>query len=429
MRLLIFLLIAAAFSACTNNSEKATHFNNKLDVASIVADKNLTPSQKADRLAATAEQLLSMQGFVYAAEIADQALMMDPANLKAGFLKALIAPIIVHKGIMVRLKPLAEKTPEGAAKHATSIADIKKNWPNSTFKDFVLDGQPDIKDEADFQAYLDESTLAWSNLRKFAKANKNKELTIRVTDGMMQGMNERYGQACEVRQVSPMNYDWKCPEITSLYEVKLNLADFEMVQHFAAMMEVYFSYLGSYDLSGAIDFAIRNEGVELPASYVFNELLKNPKFGLLRTENAFKRTQELGLDYISAARWVLANQNILCKAGESSVKNRYGFLFPDGICAQADAETYNGLRKAEGILRGALVEITVSGLEKPNYLTMVQPAKFLENPMKDFRQLMPIRFNKCDEITRVADDSFFGVFPSNDFNYILEYQEICAGVR
>ena len=170
IRTVICSALLLSLTACTGSKKSNV---TTIDAASIVASTNLTKEQKADKLAKAAEQLLTAQGFSYANDVADLALEVDSANLRAQFVKALLGPIMVQKGIYKRVKPLADLDQSASEQYAQVVAKFDVQVPNSTVKEFMFDGQEDIKNEADIQNYIDAFANSFKVIREFAKANKN----------------------------------------------------------------------------------------------------------------------------------------------------------------------------------------------------------------------------------------------------------------
>jgi len=406
-----------SLAACTDGNKKSEV--STINAASIVSNASLTKEQKADKLAKAAEQLLTAQGFAFADEVADLSLQADSTNLRAQFVKVILGPIMVQKGIYKRVKPLADLDQNASDQYAKEIAIFDNQVPNSTVKEFLFDGQEDIKNESDIQNYFDALSDSFKAIREFSKSNKNSELKVMTSDAFYQNMLSRHADSCDVRRVGYYEYETNCPDVREMLEVSLNRADFEALQHMAAGLELYFSMINSYNLSGSIDKAISSKGQEEDSRKILEDLLKNKDFATIRVGNGFQKLKSMGLDYIAAARWVMQMQNKLCPLGESNPKNRIGMLLNNGICtnkANAVEESVN-LSKVLDVLNGKILEnvefdreesweynsITNTWVDtsKPGYFTNVKPMAIFDSPVTDLRSLAPTSYDKCGQVTAI----------------------------
>ncbi len=422
------LIICAQLMGCSREDQKPV-LHNSINVAGILGDKSLSPSSQGEQLARAAEQLLTMQGFVYANSTADLALAADPNNVRAKFVKAILAPIMAQQGLYARLEPLASLDPKSRNEYDRGLADAEVNFPNSTLKSFFYEGSPDIKTEADVQAYLDSITEGFAELRKFARQNKGQTLTVMASDSLGQMLSQRWTEACALNEISPWNYQFVCPSPVHMFEVSLERGDFEVMQHAAAGYELYFSLINSYDLTGAIQVALdhRNDPMTASAQDLLAELLRHEKFGSLRPSNGLKHIKEMGIDAVAGMRWVLANRDTLCPLGKSDVRNRIGALVNRGICIdqQSAIESSRALVQADRILGGKTLPVSFVSSNGATYSTEILPLAALEAPLANLRSLTPLTWNKCNQVAQVADLTLAGIFPKSDVNYVMKWTETC----
>ncbi len=427
----MFKLVALAFLclsalACSGTDFEIPKNSNSVDAAGIMADKNLSPPEKAEQLAKAAEQLVTVQGFAYASNIADLALQQDPSNLRAKFIRAVLAPIMVGKGILARVEPLAGRDPKLQEEYDKILADLETKAPNSTYKSFLMDGQPDIRSENDIQNYYNSISQAFGVLRQFAKENKDSHLTVMTSDTFFEIMKRRLEDACEIVETAPWKYEYKCPSPVKMLEVDFSRADFEGVQQIAAGFELYYAFYNSYDLSGAIQVAIDQKGREnVPAQETIDALLKDPKFATLRDGNAFKKIKEMGVDAVVGMRWVLSNQDSLCPRGTSNPRNRLGSLFNFGICVSNPTDAAQTVRKVASALAGRDIPVEFQNKYAQKYATVLNPASLMNSPIADLRSLTPLKFNKCNLLEGVGDPSVGGLLPKGDANTALVHLNTC----
>ncbi len=427
--------LLSALVSCNQDSNKQD--TRIIDVAKIASDSATTNVQKAEKLAKASEQLLSLQGFVYADEVADLSLQADSANVRAQLVKAILAPIMIHKGIYKRVKPLADLDVKSSEEYARSLAKFEKETPNSTIKEFLLVGDGDIKDEADVQNYLDSMSDSFKAIREFAKKNKNAELTFMAGDSLYAAMLNRYKHACQVRQAGSLQYETNCPDVKNIMEINFNRADFEAIQQMAAGYELYFALVNSYNLTGAINKAVSSEGKQEDTRNVIENLIKNKDFATLRAGNGFQKVKSMGLDAVAAVRWIMKNQETLCPMGNTQPHNRVGMLLNGGLCmmkSYADKDNKN-LALASDILDGKVLENIELGHHETytfnkitlafdktvwkGYVTSVKPIAIFENPLTDLRNILPQTYDKCGNVTSVKDSSLGGVLVKSDLNIYL----------
>jgi hypothetical protein len=419
--------LALTFVGGCTKPEQNTGFRT-INAASIVASQNLSPTDKAEHLAKAAEQLLTVQGFVFASDVADLALAQDPGNFRAHFVKAVLAPILPQKGILTRIAPLASKDAGLQEDYDKFMAGIETKNPNSSIKTFLLDGAADIKTEADVQAYIDSLADGFETLRLFAKNNKDQAITILASDSFYGVMQKRWEDACTVVETDPWEYRYNCPSRVNLMEVSFNRADFEGVQQMAAGSELYIQLYNSYDLSGAMKVGLdhKDDGLKPSPQKLIGDLLKDPKFATLRPTNGFKKIKEMGVDAISGLHWIMNNQNSLCSFGEPNPRNRLGALINQGICIQNSApDLAIGVRKATAALAGAPIQTLFKGKYGPDYATVIKPAALMDAPITDLRVLSPVAFDPCNHVIGVADGTLGGFFPNSDANKVIPLFNTC----
>lgn len=90
--------------------------------------------------------------------------------------------------------------------------------PDSTFKKYLTDGQPDIQTEADLQNQMDLIAEALEKSRLFLKKNKASEITVKANLSLIPDLNSRYASSCEIKESESLEYELICPpsEIRSL---------------------------------------------------------------------------------------------------------------------------------------------------------------------------------------------------------------------
>ncbi|MFL5784284.1 MAG: hypothetical protein ACJ76H_06745 [Bacteriovoracaceae bacterium] len=411
-------------TACNENIQKTSLDQNKKQVnTEKILASDLPSSQKAEQLALAAEQLLTPSGFIYADMILDQALKLDPANKRAGIYKAFLAAPMSAKGILARIKPLADKD----LQTKKQLEDLIAKLPAGNYKNFLLDGKGDISNEQGVQAFADSVVNGLGKLREFAKANKNLEITLNVNDYLTKPeMYEYHASYCSTYPDSQGNYTTECnnDDFVSRNQApsqfSMNRGDFEAVQHIAAGYQIYGSLLNSYSLSGAINVGKNASENPKPTSQIWKELVRDADFGKLRND-VFSKIPQLGSDAIIGVRWAMSLQNQLCPAGRAQSGSRPGMLVASGICINGDRNVIEDtLKMAELALSGGRISVRL-GMND----TEVAPKALMDSPIQDLKELKPA-FNKCGKLTSISNDSLNGLFPNHDVNDTLAQNSDCA---
>jgi hypothetical protein len=425
------VLSASMLTACSGNKgsqmEKFT-----INSTTIVNDGSLSSSEKAEKLALAAEQLMSPTSFMYADEVASTALSIDPSNPRAKLVRGLLGPIMTSQGVLSRIKPIMSKTKESQKAYAEIVAD-SANWPNSGLKTFLFNGKEDITSVSDVQKYLAQSERAYENLRNVLKDLRDTTLTINIPDQWQASEIERKAKHCEAQKLGEGIYEVEC-DLSGALQYKMNIADFESLRHITAGLEIYQSVLNAYSYEGSIEVSEQFKGQTPKSSTVYRALLQNPAFGKLRSEHSLRKVIDMGLDGVAGVRWVQANQNTLCPKGDNQI-NRPGYVFERGICIDDDNkkvsenETLGSvLRTIELALRGGtIVETFKNDWTGQKVVSELKPAAFFSEPILDVRNLGAIQFDACDNIQSIADGTLGGVFIRGDFNDVLKVTKSGCG--
>lgn len=412
-------VVACSPSKNTNTKNGITTLNS----GSIMADKTLSPVEKAEKLALAGEQLTTPTGFMYADLVFDQALSLDSNNKRAQFYKAFLATPMSLRGIMARVKPLAYTHPKTKKEYDEAV----KNLPNSGLKTFLFDGSGDIRNEKDIQGFVTQIHDAQDQFRTFLKNNKSLELTLNVNDWAIQGSIQKTLEECAVTQVSEGVYDVKKCDLTNALEVKINRADIEALQQIVAGMQIYLATFVSYDATGTIAVSRKYEGKQVSNKVLYKELSQNADFGKLINANALKGIVDMGIDAVAGVRWASQIQNELCQYGQEDLKNRKGFLFGKGLCIKTENEDGSKLEDVlkivDTVLAGQTIEVKVGSNQEIQ--TIAKPIAVLANPVADLKALRPV-FNACDKVQSVSDDTLGGIFPNHDGNEVLASDSKCG---
>lgn len=416
----ILIIAVCSLALTVACSKKVVRINTAtVNSTDIMNDSSLTSSQKAERLALAAEQLVSPGSFMYAQDVADMALSIDSGNKRAQLVKVLIAPLMATKGIMARIKPLAERNDENKADYQKALERLDEQ-PNHALKTFVLDGKADITSEKDIQNFNDSIRDAFNKQRLFFKANKNLDMTFNISDlfsaAAISNKDECYWNESDGGVYNQYCYEDNQPVVL---EYKLNRADNEALQQISAGAQIYLTLLNSYDVSGSLAASEKYNSTGASFEVVKDELLKNKSFGTLRN-NTLTNISALGMDAISGIRWAVAIQKELCPNGTGVSGSRPGHVFSKGVCID---DQKSGSNPLENVLKTIEVALSGGGImqtfgaEKEDYTTEIR-ANVLMGSVTDIRNLA-LSFNECGNVIHAGDSTLGGTFPKRDANIVL----------
>ena len=406
----IIAMAASALTACSPGVSEPEGEIRVLDVASIHASTTLTPEQKSEQMAKASERLMTPASFMYASEVADAAVTHDPKNARARFWKAALAPAMELRGVLTRIEPLVKQRPQAYANYAKMVADIKTRNPERSVTEFLFDGPADTNTEREAQELIARVTLKLDEFRKVVKTLKeeNAEFSIYINDDAAKSRSMADAiKSCPWRETSPFVYELGECDLSGAYEVTLNRADFEGLQHVIAGYQTYVTLLNVYDLSGIYK---KSSHLGKGAQEDLALLLKDGKFGTLRETHGLGAIPDAAADTVMGVKYARELQRELCPKGRPDPANRPGHLFRDGLCIGNSAESDRILWMVEKVLAGET--IPVQG-------TQVNPLKAFTAPVQDLRSLTPIETNACGSLTKVNEPTLNGIFPDGDLNDLL----------
>lgn len=438
MRKFLLVSISLIFlSACTD--KKITEVKT-VDLKPTSYGKDLTKAQLAEEVALAGEQLVDPARFMYADLLFDIALQTDPNNKRAGFYKSFLASFMSMRGLGARIEKAIKKN--GTENDLDRYQRIVKAFPNSSVKTFLLNssGKADIKDEADVQKFLDEYQAGQNKFRTFIKNNKDLNLTLNVNLLAAGALIEDVAKYCDARYASEdlLETAENCEFLTA-FQINLDRADLEILQHAQSGVQIYLTLLTAYDFSGLAELNTIAEQVEteqfreLTDKEIVDFAKSHPKLGKLRSENLLQSIVTMGVDALSGLKWAHKIKDQLCPTGEAVRGNRNRNLFRNDICLKPRID-YNGnviatveedLEKAEKILQNKAI-FHSKKIDGEIYNTLIRPAAPFYNPVNDLLALAPIKFDECGNSLNLADKTLAGVFPNGDAEiFIIDNNSDC----
>lgn len=425
----LFAMIALpTLIGCSPESSGGNITSTTISGAAIIASADAA-ADRAEKLANAADVLFSSGALRQANDLCDAALVLDPTNVRAGLIKAISRPMTLLEGFAQRLSTYADTDLsnnsiflEPRRRLQTMIDEKSDSYSKPAMDDFIYHvvpgGRPDIKSEADLQSELDGLIKSFDELREFVKTNKDNEISITATTTLIPDLMERYANACRVTEDAKLVYRLDCPPEQTRNMVMLNRADFEMVGDMASFYEFALILAASYDLTSLPALNLANETLQRSstgyAQASIDQLLASNQFGHLRKSSRLTDLKGLGLDLVGGLNWVISNQNILCKSGNSDDSNRVGSLFNKGFCL-GGARVKSYLTVISDAVSGK-----VQKLNLPNGAAVdFSPFALFDHPPADLRELGPFKFADSAALTSVGDQTLGGVFPNGDIGTVL----------
>jgi hypothetical protein len=380
----------------------------------------------SNALADAGEQLMSPYTFHLASKAFDMSLAKDPTNQKAMFYNTFLARLMVFKGILNRIRPLARK-----------FGDIKKyednitKMPTSSLKQFLLDGPQDISDAQGVQNVLAQYRDAADAFRRYIKKNSDLNLVLNMNPYVFQDkINHDYAEGCQVNKNPQGGFSVDCPS-TNLLEVRLNSADIVLMGQEAAGEVLYMIPYTTWNLNG-MEPLVGNDsnGVAQTSQAFFTALKNSGTFGVLLSNQALHLIPELGADAGAAAKWALKNQNSLCQTGASSPQNRSGFLFKEGVCIVGEDKTNLNAELAvlDQALSGVFQANLTDSFGKSSNVNVSAIALF-NNPASNLLDIGPKSYDACGEATSLKDRTLGGIFVDGNADLYILKQTPCGQAK
>lgn len=415
-KILLGLTLAISLSSCSKFDEPETETLH-LSAASTNANPNLTPQEKAEELSHHAETLLAENGIEPAYDVAALALKNDPQNLRAQFIHNFLKILILQKGLVTRIEPLAQNDPASLQSYEKLVLRNKNGEVLPWQKLMYLDAPKDIGTEAALQTHIDKSYVALNEFRLFLKNRKDEELTIKAFPLLVNDMEQRFVDGCEIKITEAYEYDLICPPNRTRFEVTLNRADFKIFQTLASYVQQYLLMLNTYDLSGMISFKHWEQVQKsISTQEIYDHFMKEPMLGRARIKPYSGEFGTLGLDTIGELRWALDRQDELCVGGYNNARNRIGMYANRGLCVYSMLKPY--LSQYEALLTGGPTQIRSEQGAEP-LQSNVNIAALFDHPVAQLQSIGPFKFDACGNLESVRAPTLGGMLPKGDANAVL----------
>jgi hypothetical protein len=409
-KIIVVALLMA--TGCSKNTRTDEHGFRYAFSQTAIVNSNLPRPEAAEKLAEGAEQLMNAKGFDQALGVATEALKLDPTNLRAGLVHAMLANLRLQKGLLMRVKPLADRSPLLKKQWQKGYDDYKSH-PDFRFNSYYLDGKPEFLTELALQRHIDLMIAELEKFRLFLTAHRDAEITMIASPLFVPDMNERYTYRCKINETAGRSFELTCPPAAARRQVSLNRADFEMILGGIVYYELHAVFGNSYDLSGSVE-SVKDIAEVRPQDHqiIADRVMARPEFGKQRLPNTLGKARSWGLDFINGLTWASANPQLTCPKGEFDQGNRPGFFMNMGFCMVGEIKEIADI---------SVRAFKTNGPIKVDYVRSGQTFRFSQNymapfekPMESLKQLGPVKFNECGRIVDVGDRTLGGIFPDGD---------------
>lgn len=408
-----------ALTACAPQGSDLSS-DGTINLTSIASDSSLSPEQKAEKMALAAEQLVTPETFMYAYDVAQKALDIDPQNVRARVWKAAIAPTMELQGIYARIEPLVKTDSELYENYVRDMGVMKKQIPEKAVADFLFDAPADIHTESEAQEVIARVTLRIDEFREVMNEVKNEDLTIHLNNSVSkESALSRAAESCIPQRVSEWVYDTSHCDFSRAYQVRLNRVEFESLQHYAAGLQTYLTIANSRDLSGL--FTQAKSLKYLSSEEQVDALFENSKFGTLRADHRMGALPSLAKDAVIGVRYAVKMQKEFCPKD-----GRAGYVLSQGLCVENSRDLERTLAAIETALQGTQSILVGERNGTPVY-TVVNSTAFFTQPLEDLRSVLPSEYDSCGNVSAIADGTLGGVFPTGDLNHLIAdtSEELC----
>ncbi len=426
------MLLQACGQKKTQGSSEDMSSSSLIDTKAIEA-KGASKEETAEALALAAEKMaLNPTGFFFAGELTAKALEIDPQNTRARFYQALLKPFLAQRGIWARIEPWMKK--QGGEIYRDYL-EARRSAPESNYKQFLLDGKPDIVTIKDIQDHFAVTRQELLATRDDIKGLKHTQFQANFVIYGHPTSSEIVEQ-CSPKKLADGVYEIpKCPE-AYLFPIKLARPDFEaLALSYSAFAAGYtwiftaYSIEGLQEIQDALKIEEEKNGM-VGADKALAIIKSHPEFLQLRDPQALKEILSLGTEGTEALNYALKHQPELCRHAKEDPRNRRGYLYGNGFCAKSAASHAVALLNAN--MRGPvqivkeLDSIDNNDDDSRRYLTTVNVEQILTNPIQDLKSILP-EFDTTNGRMKFADESLGGLFLNNDASAFFNFGQNTNG--
>jgi len=393
--------------------------------AKELLEKGLT-AEAADHYARIGEILLVTEGFVYADEMFDSALEIDPNNAKALFYSAILKPLLTLKGVPRKLNGIVEGNSRKSLENFYNQL-FKLNYPELISLGYELpDGEGLYASIFEFQRDLREKLLpALENSEKsLAKLeNANFSLTLNLAKfwekrndfkchqyeySYYDQRNERY----ETYKYWYCHYDKDPMDKYNATIVKLDRHDIKMARGVLAAHVDLLRVGTAYNLKGLDILRKKWQGLTRnqqanPFGFAGTQLIREQKdFLTLADDHRLVEVAGSLPEILTHIIDLSTFQSLLCEN-----PSRSNHLFKSFCLGSRSLDKAKEMLEYVTGPKEHLLGVDSHGDE---VFVLVDLTKVLNTPPQDLKDLLPTQFNRHGDPIVFGDPTFGGLFPNGD---------------
>lgn len=435
----------------------------------------INAQMQAPELVAAGENLLSPQTLALADKAFELAAEKNKDDKKIQFYRLLTKRYLIFKGIVNRLKPLAEKT-DSVDRLNTFINGL----PNKNLKEFLTiasNEQSLLHSEAEVQNVVKDYRIALIELQSFIKSVRSLSPIWEVPAQILPFDFLKSTNAICAFSISDskegFQADINCDGVVTTRKVTLNIADLLVLQE-QLNAELFASVLlTSYDLTGLSDFMKESATKPLSKKGQLEFFIQKVNLTLLK-DHGLGEVRNIGSSLNQTLNWVKEYQSGICPTtNQNPNPTRENNLYPGSLCVTEASPVNKLLAQLEMALKNTPIEIPlkiqsasettsteqdqkqdqaqdtrsentpdqktvqveesknqpegqklvdVEGIMKGNTKVIkVQPFAFFDRPVQNLSELLNFEWNaKGSEITQIKNKSLNGMLPDQDADELLK---------
>jgi tetratricopeptide (TPR) repeat protein len=170
-------------------------FQPTLDLDSPAEKAVARHDDQSENIADEGEALLIPQSLEKARAKFLQAIELNPENARALFWRDTVDLILEFKGIVARLRPLYESTPEGSRQYADLQRALGPRYSDAQVR-FLQAGHPDIHTNQEAAEFLDRMRLRVYKLRTTVRNIRDTEITLTLPKELIGDKSDQSKASC-----------------------------------------------------------------------------------------------------------------------------------------------------------------------------------------------------------------------------------------
>ena len=369
--------------------------------ASLTETKTSNPgandADSSEILADEGEALLLPETLDRAREKFRLSVEKNAENARALFWLSLSDLFLEMKGIVLRVKPVYLRLPDGEKRYEAFAQRFSSQASSGPGRIFFQRTQTSIQTGHELNEWMDRVRLRLINLRTTIRKIRDIEITISLPRGLIANTNFEGREGCGLLSFGPVRFrpgEDLCFEGGS-GSIGINRADYDVIASALAVNQIMLELWTAYSMNPEallLSFDDHIESREAAERFVKNLFTRGHDGRLTRPE-PLTGIKELAADTVLALRHELENQRELCPLGYTHPDNRKGYLVAVGRClpvAGSRNYQYRQIEAFEAFVNGQPVDFGEG--KRVNF------TRLFKNAPKNIKEIMPFEFDECGNL-------------------------------